>query len=371
MMILERRFAVVFCLITLALLGLFLFWIYSIEQKSRDEFESEIVNYPILATTKEKFADVVVEIFDLKDFDTRKGSYVIDASLQIIYDPAEIPEDYHFMVYNAQILFQQKVKHDKLPNGKYRDMYLMSTTHNFSPIIEDYPLDQQALTYDLMSQNPFDPYSFKITKLIVANNLNFGSYSLLSSGTTMQTAKFNLDDNQNYTTYVSRAYMIVEHSGLLTYFRAFQLQIVSVILALVSFISISDSARFGAIIGSIFDSMNTISSLWGRIREGTSMTVLDIESFYYLLVIVGVLVMVSINSRNRYNMDKLDKKMTELRLENKIAGLNEISDDRYNKLSAEKELYEILIRRYDKLAIVSLNIMFWGFFFGAYSISTF
>ncbi|MFA6075916.1 MAG: hypothetical protein WCV63_08145 [Negativicutes bacterium] len=362
MMILERRFAVFFCLTTLMLLGLFLFWIYSIEQKSRDEFESEIVNHVIPATNKEKFADVVVEIFDLKDFDTRKGSYVIDSSLKIVYDPAEIPENYRFMVYNAQILFQQKVKHDKLPNGKYRDMYLMSTTHNFTPIIEDYPLDQQALTYDLMSQNPFDPYSFRISKLIVPDNLNFGSYALLSSGTALQTAKFNLDDNLNYTTYVSRAYMVIEHSGLLTYFRAFQLQIVSVILALVSFISISDSARFGAIIGSIFVSMNTISSLWGRIREGTSMTILDIESFYYLLVIVGVLVMVSINSRNRYNMDQLANKMSRLRDTNEVE---------YDKLATEKELYEILIKKYDKLAIVSLNIMFWGFFFGAYCISAF
>ena len=101
------------------------------------------------------------------------------------------------------------------------------------------------------------------------------------------------------------------------------------------------------------------------------MTVLDIESFYYLLVIVGVLVMVSLNSRNRYNMDKLDKKMSELRLENKIAGLHNVSDAVYDKMAAEKELYEILIKRYDKLAIVSLNIMFWGFFFGAYCISTF
>ena len=353
----KYKFTMAFLLVACLVLSLFLCFVNRLETTAQDTVSVATSDIIEPATNDEKFAEVHVEVVDIRDIDLRKGSYILTTYVNIHYNPLEILQQPDFMIENAAILEKRLIKHEVAANGQINDVYYLVSVHSFVPIILNYPLDSQVLTFDMISKNPYDTYSFKINSWMLSTNIYLDSYTLKKTGTSLQMAIIDIGNNEFFTTYKARGYIVIEHKSFLFYLRSFQMMLVSVIIALISFLSISDNARFSAIIGALLISMGNITNLFSKVRDGQVVTLLDVSSLYYILVIVSVLIIVSVNSRNRYNLDKIEKRLERAR---------DLSEEKIATLSSEKEDLDILIKKMDFYAIISLNIMIWGYFFGVY-----
>lgn len=355
-----KKFAILFLVISICLLASFLFFASKMNDYSvnRINFMTKLSNRPVTAGDV-KFANIDLNIVEVRDIDVREGSYVVSSYLDVSYNSKEIPEVPEFVVKNAQILEKTLLNRVVAPDGQRNDSYYLLTKHNFTPMVYEFPLDRQVLVMDIMSKNPFGAYSFRINNVRVTRGISFDSYNYVNSGKTMKVDTFQSPKGGKFTSYLTRAYIVIERQSFLVYLRSFQMMLVSVILALVSFLSVSDNARYGAILGAILVSMGNLNVLFGKIHDGVRLTFLDISCLYYVLIIVGVLIMVSINSRYRDTLEKI---------EHKLEVQTDLSDDDRMDLTLKKTQMMRRIKIIDKYAVISLNIMFWGFFFGAYLI---